>query len=48
MQLVYRYAPETACGYYNKKGMLLGELEHAKIWDMEDLGGAVQVQFSWP
>ena len=26
---------DTGCGYYNKKGKLLSELEHAGIWDME-------------
>jgi len=32
---------ETKCGFYNKKASLMGELERAKVWDMEDLGNAV-------
>ena len=33
----FRKPTETQCGWFNKQGSLLAELDHAGIWDMEDL-----------
>ena len=30
----------TQCGYFNNKSALVAELQHARIWDMEDLDAA--------
>ena len=36
----FRKPTETQCGWFNKQGSLLAELDHAGIWDMEDLAEA--------
>ena len=39
----FRKPTETQCGWFNKQGSLLAELDHAGIWDMEDLAEAASV-----